>query len=336
MLNRILVTGATGFIGRTLVPTLLTKGFCVRILSRPNSNLSTLPTSEIEIAHGVLPDKAAVAQALCGVDGVIHLASLLKVPWKAEFTTVNVAGTDSVIGACHEQDKPPVFVHISSLAAAGPSRSGTPHVEGNPSHPVSHYGRTKRQSERVVEQYADRVPTSIIRPPMVLGGDDQASFPLFKSISRGVHVLPSRRPMNVSAIHVQDLANAMICILLGGERLNPTCPDLDQGLYYAAADEIISYEALGKIIAQLMDTPITVIKCPSWVTYLAACVSEAQSRLTGQTRILTRDKWREATAGHWVCSAERLKSGLGWQPEGNLEARLAQIVAKYRGQGGLD
>ena len=74
----------------------------------------------IEICVGSLPDDDVARTAVNGVDAVVHLASLLRVPWRDEFHTVNVGGT-TIGRACAEVHEPPALIHISSLAALGPS-----------------------------------------------------------------------------------------------------------------------------------------------------------------------------------------------------------------------
>jgi dihydroflavonol-4-reductase len=331
---RILVTGSTGFIGSRLVHHLLEAGHSVRVTVRPTSDLSRLPVADLEVAHAQLPDDHAIRKAMRGMDGVIHLASLLKVPWKPEFQTVNVGGTACVAQACASMETPPVLVHVSSLAAAGPTVVGVPQVESNDASPVSIYGATKLAAEAAIDAVSDVVPASIVRPPMVLGSGDTASLPLFTSVERGVHVVPTRKPMEVSAIHVEDLCTALLRVLVSGRRRHQGDGSQQSGIYYAAADEIVSYGELGSLVAQAMGkASVRIIRVPAWISYLGAFGSEILSRLTGNSRILTRDKWREATAGSWTCDPARLKTELDWSTDAPLLARLEQTAEGYRSLG---
>ncbi len=324
---RILVTGATGFIGHHLVRLLCDSGHTVRVLARSSSNLSRLPLEHIDVCHGDILDSETVLPLVGDVDIVIHLASLLKVPWKTEFQRVNVEGSRNIARACAAADHRPTLLFVSSLAAAGPARNG-PRREGDTSSPVSIYGRAKLDAERAVLDYASEVPMSIVRPPMVFGEGDTGSAPLFQSIARGMHVVPVRRPMMVSAIHVTDLCHALMTVALKGARYTRDAQN-DEGLYYASADEVLSYRALGETIAELMGmTSLKVIHLPSWVSYLGALGSELWARLFGRVHILTRDKWREATAGDWTCRSDRLLD-LGWSPKCSLSVRLKQTIDWY-------
>ena len=332
---KVLVTGSTGFIGSRLVRHLLDAGHEVRVTARATSDLSSLPVDDIEIAQVQLPDLDAMGKAVRGIDGVVHLASLLKVPWKKEFRTVNVGGTACVAQACASMETPPILLHVSSLAAAGPTTVGHPQVEGGPSAPVSIYGATKLASEEAVDSVSSAVPISIVRPPMVLGSGDSASLPLFTSVERGLHVVPTRKSMEVSAIHVDDLCTALLRVLVAGTRRGQG-PDETAGLYYAAANEVVSYADLGRLVAEAMGKrTVKVVRVPSWLSYCAAFGSEMFSRLSGKTQILTRDKWREATAGSWTCDPTRLKNELDWVPAMPLMDRLCETADGYRRRGFL-
>ncbi|MGC6415635.1 MAG: NAD-dependent epimerase/dehydratase family protein [Bradymonadia bacterium] len=327
--KRVLVTGATGFIGHRLVQALLAEGMAVRVLARANSDLSQLPTDRIEICVGSLPNDDVASSAVDGVDGVIHLASLLRVPWRDEFHTVNVGGTTCIGRACAQQDSPPALIHVSSLAAIGPSVSDRGKSEGDAPKPVSIYGGVKLAAEQTLCSFAERVPTTIVRPPMVLGAGDTASLPLFKTIERGVHIMPTRRSFSVSAIHVDDLVDALLKVLWSGERLGGK-PEAGYGIYHVAADEVCTYESLGLQIGTLLDREPLRLRLPAPISYAAAFASEWYARLSNRKLLFTRDKWREATAGHWVCRSDKLRHQFRWRPKYSLVERLEQTIQGYR------
>ncbi|MCA9547417.1 MAG: NAD-dependent epimerase/dehydratase family protein, partial [Myxococcales bacterium] len=119
-----LVTGATGFIGHHVVQALLGAGWRVRALVRPRSDVTALATLGSELCLGDVGEPSSLDPAVAGCAAVFHLASLLKVPWKADFHRVNVAGAEHVAAACARASAPPTLVLMSSLAAAGPAPRG--------------------------------------------------------------------------------------------------------------------------------------------------------------------------------------------------------------------
>ena len=325
--KRVLVTGATGFIGHRLVQALLAEGMAVRILARATSDLSQLPTDRIEICVGSLPNDDVASSAVDGVDGVIHLASLLRVPWRDEFHTVNVGGTTCIGRACAQQDSPPALVHVSSLAAIGPSVSDGGKSEGDTPTPVSKYGRVKLAAEQTLCSFAERVPTTIVRPPMVLGAGDTA---LCRSLRQSNEVFTSCRhdahfrylPFMSMTWSTRSLRSCGPVNAWGGK------PEAGYGIYHVAADEVCTYESLGLQIGTLLDREPLRLRLPAPISYAAAFASE-DARLSNRKLLFTRDKWREATAGHWVCRST-VKASVSLEAEIQLVERLEQTIQGYR------
>lgn len=319
-----LVTGATGFIGRYVVHALAARGVRVRALVRPTSNVDGL---DVERAVGDLGDEQSLRRAMRGVDVVFHLASLLKVPWKRAFHTVNVAGTAAVARAADGAR----LVVVSSLAAAGPT-GGPPRRESDPPAPVSRYGRVKHAAEQAAVAEA-RGPVSLVRPPMVFGAGDRGALPLFRGVARGWHVLPSRRPAHIGLVHAADLAKALIAIAERGEAV-PAGADgsCGAGVYQVADIETPTYAELGRRIAAADGRRVRVVALPAALTAVAATAGEALGRLRDRPTVLNRDKYREAVGGHWWCATDKIR-GLGWAPAEALDARLAQTLSGYRAAG---
>ena len=111
---------------------------------------------------------------------------------------------------------------------------------------------------------------------------------------------------------------------------------MEPGIYYAAADEILEYADLGRLVARALGGErVRVVKIPSWLSYIGAGIAETISRVSGRTQILSRDKWREATAGNWICDTARLRNELGWSPARTLFERLTETAEGYRSNGQL-
>lgn len=328
-----MVTGASGFIGLHTARALRAAGHEVTALVRPRSDRRALEALGARFAAGDLAEPMSLAPALDGVDAVIHLASLLKVPWKPEFRTVNIGGTAALAAACAARPQPPTLVVVSSLAAGGPSDPERPRREADGSAPVSAYGRMKRECEQVALAHAGQVPITVVRPPMVIGEGDRWALGLFTSARRGVHVVPSWKPSRVSLIHAADLAPVLVRAATEGARATPT--DHERGLYYAAADERPFYAELGQWVAAAMGVrPPRIVRLPGLVTGIAAAASELVARIRDRPTILNLDKWREATAGSWICDAARARAELRLDCAPTA-VRLAETAAAYREVGWL-
>ena len=210
-MTRALVTGATGFIGHHLVKRLDQLGVEVTCLVRQTSDLSRLAPYNPRCFVGDVTDATSVLRATEGIDWVFHLAGSTKALRRKNMATVNVDGAHNVAQACSQQDNPPIVVSVSSLAACGPSTIGNPLTELSKPRPLSNYGRSKLAGERAMTVFADRIPLTIIRPPIVLGEDDGDGFQIFAPIHKyGIHIVPTWRDHEFSLMHADDLSSAIV------------------------------------------------------------------------------------------------------------------------------
>jgi nucleoside-diphosphate-sugar epimerase len=333
----VLVTGATGFVGGHLVEALLERGDDVTCLTRKAANLAWLNGQRVEQIRGDLSDARALRAAVKNVDVVYHVAGAIRALSMADFMEANAAGTQRLATACAAQETPPTFVYVSSLVAAGPALRGEPLVESDPCLPISAYGRSKRAGELALAHLADRLPVSIVRPPIVFGDRDSTTKSLFGSIGRsGVHfALGYRHRRRYSLVHVGDLAQALIAVARGGARVD-VCDANErgfrQGCYFAAFDQRPTYAEFGQLIGEAHGRRWTVkVPVPDMLTTALAGLSDIVSQLRKRPCIFGRDKAREIKAGSWICSADKIKNELNFAPLQPLDVRLRETVAELTG-----
>jgi len=333
---RTLVTGATGFIGRHVVRELASLGHEVRALVRPTSNLSVFDGLEVRTVLGDILDPESYREDVSQVDHVIHLASLLKMPWSREFATVHIEGTSRLAAACAAAHAPPTLLVVSSLAALGPSHSVDAPGEARPATPVSAYGRAKREAELRAASFCERLPVTVVRPPAVYGPWDRTLLQLFRSVGRGLHLVPGNADLQMSLVQVEDLAAGIVAAALRGERIESKSTEPGSGVYHLAGEERPTYEALGSLVAAAMDVPSPrLVKIPKLVARSAATISEAAARVRKRPTVFNRDKILEAHSGHWICSSDKARQDLGWHPLRDLQSRLKETALWYRERGWL-
>ena len=281
------------------------------------------------------------AHGLHGREPLARVKAGLTKAFKArQFYEVNKAGVTNVARACSEQENPPVLIIVSSLAAVGPAKRGCFHKESDAPRPVSLYGRSKRAGEEAAERYASKVPTTIVRPPIVFGEQDKAGFEMFKTIAKsGIHPVPGYFPNSYSMIHVGDLVEVLILAADRGKRLpdgNGPTSDAGTGYYFAACDEHPTYYQLGRLIGAALGRRRTLtIPFAVPVVRCVGAFGELTGRLRGQPSVMNWDKAREAAAGSWICSAEKAKQELGFTVPSSLGDRLNQTAQWYRDVGWL-
>ena len=155
--------------------------------------------------------------------------------------------------------------------------------------PVSHYGRSKWQGELAAQAFADRVPTTVVRPPIVFGPWDNLTLPMFRAVARTrVHLCPCLGRHHYSLIYARDLARLLVLAADHGKRLRPANGDPaapSQGYYFAACETDVSYAELGRLIAQAFGRRrVATIPTPAPVIWAVSAVAELVSRLSRTRR----------------------------------------------------
>jgi dihydroflavonol-4-reductase len=317
----VLVTGGSGFIGGHLVEFLVRRGDRVRCLVRRTSQVRPLQGLGAELAWGDLAGKDDLAPALADVDVIYHAAGVTKPRRPGDYLRGNHRATTRLVAACRAAQerglgRPRRLVFVSSLAAAGP-------CAGEPSSPVSLYGRSKLLAERAVQSPDNQVPWTIVRPPIVYGPRDTDFFLVIQAAARGLLVQMGRAEEKAfSLVHVRDLVR--------GLALMAASPDAVGRTYYLAHEQPCSWENLVGQLAQLLGRPVRTLWLPRPVGWLAGALSEFAGAFGRKGLILSRDKVREACQDRWVCDVSLAGRELGYRSELALTEGLAETIQWYR------
>jgi len=331
--RNVLVTGASGFIGKRLVRRLVSKGYQVRCLVRPTSDISDLKLLDCSFITGdVVKTPNLLFDAVKGVDTAFHLAASTHLVRSRDLTRVNTAGTRNVLEACAGLTSPPTFVFVSSISAAGPNDGLRLLTECRICNPLSEYGFSKADCELWVREYSSRLPVSIVRPPIVLGEGDRQGLKMFRTIDNwGCHFVPGFADDLFSVIHADDLADALIAVAERGRRLD--IEHASRGIYFAAGDEAFTFAELGNLIGTALGrTHTRIVRVPKPLMWLVAGMNELRGRVTGSPCYLNLDKFHEAFAGSWACSNQKLTTEVGFRISATILQRLEQTVEWYRQQ----
>lgn len=313
------VTGGTGFIGAHLLERLAASGVAVRALVRRKT---VLPAG-VEPFSCDLADGAGIAAALRGADTVIHLAGITKALRAEDYYTGNVRATENLARALAGSNVR--LVHVSSLAAIGPSDNGEPVREDAEPRPLTHYGMSKLEAEKVVRKLAPGAV--IVRPPVVYGPRDRDVFQLLKSISRGVVLEIAGGERWFSAIYVKDLCDGLMAA--------GRTPGAAGRAYFLAHARTLSWSEFGATAAKILGRAPRVVRVPAPVAYAVGACAERWARATGKPGIISREKIREALCPAWTCDTRRASEELGFTAPTAIAAGLAETLAWYREAGWL-
>jgi dihydroflavonol-4-reductase len=326
-----LVTGASGFIGSTLIEELGTLGFEVYALMRSSSSPANLKGLTFQRVEGDLSDLASLKKALKKIpqlNYVFHLAGATAAPNREAYFEQNAEGTAKLAKAvAAEHPNLTRFVHVSSLAAAGPADSKEPRLESEPNRPISAYGESKLQSEKEILKYKSSFPVTIIRPPMVYGPRDKGVFVVIKTISKNLMPLPpSASPDGnkyYSLIHSKDLCRGIVQAALA--------KDIPSGeIFYLSGDEVVTYQALLSAMAEKLGNDPWKFKVPLLALKAGALAGTVLGRVSKKTFALNLDKLNEIKPDYWVCSNEKAKKQLGFVPEFSLTSGMSNTIDWYK------
>jgi nucleoside-diphosphate-sugar epimerase len=326
--TKVLLTGATGFLGGHVAEALSARGDRVRALVRKTSNRKHLETlSGVELFEGSVEQVDRVREAVDGVDAIVHCAGIVKARDNDEFFTVNVGGTSNLVEAARQRARPiERFVHVSSLEACGPSEDGKP-VPSDQENPVTGYGRSKLAAEKVVLSAKDKFPVVILRPAAIYGPRDVEILDAFKSIQRGLFPVIAGGRSKTIWIYASDCAAACLSALDADVPSGRTyfvddgCGAIDMRQMFGDFER-----ALGK---KAFRAPL-----PLPLLMGVARGVEVFGRLTNRPVMLTREK-ANMLVQDWVCSSEATRTELGWEPKVPWSEGVPRAVAWYRENGWL-
>lgn len=325
MSEKVLITGASGFVGYHLIQAALKNGLEVVAAVRRNSDIEHLRSLPVKFVTLPADDRIALTESLKkgGYPYIVHAAGLTRAKDQEEYDRANAVLTRDLALAAVESGIPlKKFVFISSLAAIGPNSDDLSEIAADRvPHPVTAYGRSKLLAEQYLSQIS-ALPLLTLRPTAVYGPRERDLFLIVKSVARGIEPYIGSGSQQLSFVYVKDLA-AVTLQALRSPKADGTAYNISDGkLYsrYAFADHLKAI--LGKKTLRF-NVPLDLIR-------LAAAVLEAGQRFSGRSPVLNREKLNELTASNWALDIGTARNDLGYAPSYDLEAGLTETLAWYK------
>jgi nucleoside-diphosphate-sugar epimerase len=308
--SRVLITGATGFVGRTLLATAAPLQLRAAVRSHPMPGLGA-----DQVIVGDIDGQTDWSQALAGIDCVVHLAARVHVmnPTpndRIEFERTNVLGTERLARAAVAVGVKR-FVYLSSIKVNGESTADRAFRPDDIPQPQDDYARSKLEAERRLSaiQAASGMCVSIVRSPLVYGPGVRANFFRLLSLAYSGLPIPLASIANVrSMVSIWNLCD-LICTLLRHER------PMD-GVFLVADGEEVSTAELIRRLAKIMHRPARLFSMPVGAL-------RAVAALTGRSAELNR------LCGSLAIDISETRIRLGWSPPLTLDAGLGRTVRWY-------
>ncbi len=323
---RILITGASGFIGGFITEEALRRGFETTVVVRRGSDRSRLADPRIQFMEVDWKDDADLLQKLT-VAGrfnyVVHNAGVVKAAKAQTFFDVNAELTRRFAVLLNTHDlMPEKFLYVSSLAAMGPadsdgfvSRSQTPN-------PLTSYGASKLAAERHLEKMTD-FPWTVLQPTVVYGPAERELFTFIQLMNRRLEFHVGTRPQRLNFIYAADLVDAMFAALVS--------PESSHKKYLVADGHNYTSNDLAKAVGQALGKrPFAAIRVPFALVDRIAGVLEKIADRRGRPTVLSKEKMREMKAENWTCDITPLRTELRFTPQVDLYEGMRRAVEWYR------
>jgi dihydroflavonol-4-reductase len=322
------VTGATGFVGSHLVDLLLNEGFEVFCLKRNTSSTKWLDGKKVNFVNGDLFSNEVLENVIKDMDYVFHVAGVVKAKTKEEFERGNVLATKNLVEITAKVN-PGIkkFIHVSSGAACGPNPDSEPLNEEYIPRPITTYGITKRQAEKEVLKFRDKIPVVIVRPPAVYGPRDTEVFIYFKTLNSRLNTIIGLKEKYVSLIHVTDLVNG---IYLAGIKETKSGE-----IFFISSNRDYNWVEVGKVASAVSGKKALKIRIPHAVVYTVGAIAQLFSVFSKKAPTLNLEKCKDITRERWVFSNLKAVKQLGFSENFTLEEGFRDTYEWYKKQGWL-
>ena len=330
---KILITGASGFIGSFIVEEALKRGFETWAAMRKSSSKAYLQDERIKFIELNLNSKEQLMEQLQGkdFDYVVHAAGLTKCLNKADFHRINTEGTKNLVEALIELKMPlKRFVFVSSLSVFGAIKEKMPYDEireTDTPQPNTAYGRSKLEAEQYLDSVGSRIPYIILRPTGVYGPKEKDYFIMAKSIKQHSDFAVGYQRQDITFVYVTDVVQAIFLALEKGENGRK---------YFLSDGEVYQSTTFSDLIHEELGRPWWIrMTAPVWVLRIVTFFGEYVGRLTGKVTALNNDKYNILKQRNWRCDIEPARKELGYDPKVQLAEGVKTTIKWYKDNGWL-
>jgi nucleoside-diphosphate-sugar epimerase len=330
-MKKILITGASGFIGSFIVEEALNQGMETWAAVRGSSSKAYLKDERIHFIELNLQSKEQLKEQLKehSFDYVVHAAGVTKCIDKRDFYRINTEGTKNLVMALIELKMPlERFVFVSSLSVFGAIHEEQPYQEireTDTPQPNTEYGRSKLAAEQFLDSLSEdsekSFPYVILRPTGVYGPREKDYFLMAKSIRQHSDFAVGFKRQDITFVYVSDVVQAVFLALAKGQTGRK---------YFLSDGEVYQSTTFSDLIREELGHPWWVrITAPVWVLRVVTFCGEYIGRMTGKITALNNDKYNILRQRNWRCDIEPARKELGYQPKVQLKEGVHHAIKWY-------
>lgn len=325
-MEKILITGATGFIGGFIVDEALNRNMEVWVAVRKSSSRQWLTDERINFIELNLSSQSDLEKQLADMsfDYVVHAAGVTKSLNVEDFYRINTEGTKNLVNALMALEMPiKKFVFVSSLSVYGPVREEQPYteiLESDTPCPNTAYGKSKLAAELFLT--ATPLPYIILRPTGVYGPRERDYFLMAKSIKNHTDFAVGYKPQDITFVYVTDVVQAIFLAIES---------DISGRSYFLSDGEVYRSSTFSDLIRKELGNPWWIrITAPLWVLRLVTFFGEHISHITGKISALNNDKYNIMKQRNWRCDITPAIKELGYHPEVKLPEGVRRAIHWYK------
>ena len=338
---KILVTGASGFIGSFIVEEALRRGMETWAAVRGSSKRDFLQDERIHFIELNLSSQQQLEEQLGDhqFDYVVHAAGVTKCLNSQDFYKINTEGTKNLVRALINLKMPlKRFVYISSLSIFGAIREQQPYkeiLESDTPQPNTDYGRSKLQAEQwliansqqLIANSQSPFPYVILRPTGVYGPRERDYFMMAKSIKQHTDFAVGFQRQDITFVYVLDVVQAVFL----------ACEKGQTGRKYFLSDgQVYQSATFSNLIRKELGNPWWIrVTAPIWLLRVITFFGDKWGHITGKISALNNDKYNIMKQRNWRCDIEPARRELGYEPHYTLAEGVPLTIKWYKENGWL-
>jgi len=333
MVDKFFVTGATGFIGSHLIDLLSKRNCEITCFIQNETDLiwieEHIKNNRIKLYYGDCRNKDDLRNALeSNVDYIIHLAGIMNTKNPDNYYKINVGGTKNLLEILIERNlKIKRFIYISSVTSAGPSKNREIIIENCAFDPITDYGKSKLEAEKLIKKFLSIIPYTILRPSLVFGSRNKGTiFSYFQFASSRLKPLLGDGLTNV--IHVKDLADMILISAFSDGTSGKS--------YFIGEDEQFSYREISDIITKAVGKRTITIRFPMFFVLIAGAILGGVSKITGKYPIFDLRRAKDLRYRYWIYDVSKFFTDTGYKIKYPFRKTAKETADWYKKMGWIN